>query len=288
MKDAKEYAKAVQIAEEAIKEISDPKLKLEAFRTILEDLLQKKFTRESLVQEPDDAKVGEEKSSIEEAETSVQKRKLAQFLQMPITDLELIYSFDEEGSFRITCDFNNDLGKGGQIQYVLLYTLANYALTGNRKCQSLKVIRSMKDYGFGNLPNINAYLRSVKPSLVIVQAKKNVTENTYELTELGIKSASNLIREVADNGGLTKSVPTSLPRKARPRKPKSDLVVNILDLINENFFDSPKPISEVKKKLEVKGFFYSRGIIDEKIRRRFLSRELRRIKNGKVWSYVKK
>lgn len=287
MRDTKNYAEAVQIAERAIKEINDPKLKLEAFKTILEDLLQKKRTKAPTPSASATAKE-EDESFGEEIEKNGQKVKLARFLQMPVADIDLIYSFDEEGNFRITCDFNNELGKSGQIQYVLIYSLAYFALTGHRKCQSLKIIRSMKDYGFGNLPNINAYLRSVKPSLIIVNTKKTVAENTYELTELGIKSASSLIREVTENGGLIKHSPTSLPSKARPRKPKSDLVVNILDLINHGFFDSPKPISDLKKKLEVAGFFYARGIIDEKVRRRFLGRELRRIKRGKTWEYVRK
>ncbi len=65
-------------------------------------------------------------------------------------------------------------------------------------------------------------------------------------------------------------------------------MVQILNHINGGFFNEPQTIQTLKKKMDEKGQFYDRRIIDEKIRRRFLNKELKRLKINKKWHYVKK
>jgi|GEM_PF-5372825 len=291
--DIKSYEKAVKIAENSVKNMKDVELRKTAFKVILENLIKggeyikKDYEMEVVV--PPEPSISTESKKLKRLDIRNRLKKiLSDFLKISSDDIGLVYEILEDGSFEITCNFGNETGKSSQVQYVLLYLLANFIINKKRKCKSLEIIRKMKNFGFGGLPNINAYLRSLKPILVRVQTKKKKSENTFEITDFGIKITKNIVFEIIKNKGIVKSRPESLPEQIKNIKSESELTKYILDLIDEGFLDDPKPISEIKKKLEEKGHFYERNIIDEKIRRRFLGKELRRLKRNKIWYYVVK
>ena len=178
MRDTNELKKAIKTAEEAVEDMHDPILKTAAFQTILKELLPK-----------------------QKEETNQSEQKFSSFSQgnvnvnqtMPLE----VFQTTSDG-FKIIANFGKDVGKSKQIQYVLLYLYANKLQTGQRVCLSKIVQKAMKTCGFGELPNLNAYLRAV-PNLVIVAVKKEKAKNTYELTDIGLNVASQLINEIKES-----------------------------------------------------------------------------------------
>ncbi|MFA5091846.1 MAG: hypothetical protein WC483_04665 [Candidatus Paceibacterota bacterium] len=199
---------------------------------------------------------------------------------------ERVFHISSEG-LRIIADFGSKLGKLKQIQYVLLYLYGNNVLNKRTVCMSRTVLESMRTVGFGVLPNINPYLRSV-PTLIIVTTRKKKSANTYEITHNGIKVANELMREISANQGVVSEEPIILLHRSGAKKKRSPLSDEILNLISESFFSSPKTIKEIKVRLDEKGLFYERGIIDEKVRRAFLGKSLRRIRQDDAWAYIAK
>ena len=61
---------------------------------------------------------------------------MASFLSITPELVDHVYDVSEEGSFTVTCDFGNDIGKWSQIQYVMMAALANYILTGKKNVRS--------------------------------------------------------------------------------------------------------------------------------------------------------
>jgi hypothetical protein len=63
---------------------------------------------------------------------------------------------------------------------------------------------------------------------------------------------------------------------------------NIYDLMQDDFFNQPKLLSEVKSELEKNGCFYDIRRIDQSLRKVFVKNNklLTRIKSGSRWAYV--
>ena len=57
-------------------------------------------------------------------------------------------------------------------------------------------------------------------------------------------------------------------------------------LISEQFFDVRQSLSNVQSKLEELGHIYPQNQISTPLRRLVMSRELRRLREGKNWIYV--
>jgi len=289
IKEEKNYKNAIKIAEESVKNIEDIKLKITAFKVILEDILNNK--ENGKIERKESEAIGKKYNYTKHQKINSdneEKRKLTEYFKVKSDELDLVYDVDSNRSIIVTCDFGNETGKSSQVQYVLLYLIANYILGGKRRCLTSEIIKKMKLFGFSELPNLNVYLRSVKPILVKVNVKKKKSENTFEITDLGISKACDLVREIIVNEGYIKQNPHSLPNKIRKNISQGKLALNIIDLISDGFFKAPKKIAEIKSKLEEKGIFYQREVIDEKMRRRFLGKELTRIKKDKIWGYVEK
>lgn len=289
-KKAIDYTHAVRTAENSVKEISDPKLKLIAFETILKDLISNNSNKnedEQLTQLKKTPKYEGNKIKKQDTECDL-KIKFAEVIKIGTDEVDLVFNINEDDiSYSIVTDFQYNTGKWSQINFVLLSLLAEYIVNGKRKSYSHPILHSMKKYGFGELPNINAFMRSVSPQLVHVKTFKKKNENTYEITDKGIKATLALINEIVKANGIAPSTPGYLPQKISKTRPKSGLTIHIIDRINEGFFNTPKSIKELKEKLDEKGFCYERNIVDEKIRRKFLGNELRRIKISNKWHYVK-
>jgi len=288
MQNKLSYSEAVKQAENSVKEISDVKLKLIAFETILKDILSNKITSETKDMNPATTTVSEIKSSLNTSSSTL-LIKFSSMMGIKPEEVGLVYNVNEDKkSCRIVSDFQHNFGKWSQINFVLLRLFGNYIISGSKKALSLPIIREMKDYGYGGLPNINAFMKTISPSIVHVNTKNKKSENTYELTEFGINPIKKLISEIILHNGIVPSESSYLPNKVSKRKSKSQLVMHILDQLEDGFFDKPKTINSLKEKLTEKGQYYERSIIDEKIRRRFLNKELKRLRIDKVWNYVKK
>ena len=281
------YSEAVKKSEEAVKEIYDPKLKLIAFETILKDVLSNKSPSNLNSKNSKIAEHETKKKSIKENQIM---NKFVSFTGIQSKDLELVFQiYEDKKTFKIVSDFQYDLGKWSQITFVLLRLFGNYLINNDRKSLSLPVIREMKNYGYGKLPNINAFMRTISPSIVHVETKGKKSENTYQLTERGIGEVKKLIQEIVKNKGIVPLDKTHInfPSKVAKRS-ISPLKIQISDQITDGFFNSPRTIKELKQKLSEKGNFHERSIIDSKIRTGFLNKKLRRLKMDGKWHYVKK
>jgi hypothetical protein len=281
------YSDAVKEAEDAVKDIADPKLKIVAFETILKNILSTSVNIAETEQMHHQPEKIEEKPARSNSLSLL--NKFATSLGIETKQVGLVYSINEDTqSFRIVSNFQHNIGKWSQIHFVLLKLMGNFIKNGQKKSYSNLIIREMKDYGYGGLPNINPFMKTISPHIVHVDTKKKKSENTYELTEFGVDAVKKLIQEIVNNNGLVPLQPTYLPNKVTKSKTKSKLVLQIIDQITDGFFDKPRTINELKQKLSEIGAIYPRNIIDEKIRRRFNNKELRRIKIDKKWQYVKK
>jgi hypothetical protein len=289
MTKTEHYQEAIKVAEDAVKNISDPQLKMTAFKVLMEDFLKSKQENQlSTTTSNDKKEMVSIKAETNDDITNQFKKKLANSLKVGSGNLDFVYNIKDDGSFSIICDFGHDLGKSSQIQYVLLCLLANYHLTGERTIFSSQVLKKMKQFGFAELPNLNVYLRSIRPALVHLNVKKQKSDNKMEITALGIKKAEEFFNDIIKNNGIVDKKLVSFNQGIKQFRKRSNLSLHINELISSGFFDEPKPINELKTKLEEKGIFYARAIIDEKIRRGFLGKELTRIKQNKIWQYVVK
>jgi len=281
------YSEAVKEAEKSVKNMIDPKLKMVAFETILKDILSEDVPVKEIM--PLQSSPKQELKKEAGKKSSNLLNKFVTSLKIDFKQVGLIYNINEETqTFRIVSDFQHNIGKWSQINFVLLKLFGNFIKGGQRKSHSLHIVREMKDYGYGGLPNINPFMKTISPQIVHVITKKKKSENTYELTEFGIEAVKKLVQEIVKNNGIVPLQPTYLPNKVVKSKPKSPLTIQILNQISDGFFDKPKTVNELKQKLSEEGSVYDRNTIDEKLRRRFLNRELRRIRIDKKWQYVKK
>jgi len=287
IKNRVSYSDAVKEAEDAVKDIADPKLKIVAFETILKNILSISATINETAQAHHQPEKIEEKPTHSNSLSLL--NKFATSLGIDTKQVGLVYGINEDTqSFRIVSDFQHNIGKWSQIHFVLLKLIGNFIKTGEKKSYSVSIIREMKDYGYGGLPNINPFMKTISPQIVHVVTKKKKSENSFELTDLGIEGVKKLVQEIVKNNGIVPLQPVYLSQRVVKSKSKSPLTVQIIDQIREGFFDKPRTINELKEKLSQIGKVYDRNIIDEKIRRRFLNNELRRVKIDKKWQYVKK
>ena len=285
MEEKSKYEEFVKLAESSVQSISDPQLKVEAFKKILEDLLKKEETNsKSLIKSKDDSKI----LKLDKIKSNSLTQDNPEITQ---EELELVYRI-EGSEIEIVCNFESN-SKWQQVQYVFLSLFGNYLVTGNRSMLSQQIISKMKSRGFGELPNLNVFLRELEPKYIYVKTFKEKRKNYLELTINGIKASEKLVSAIADNSGKTfTDIDYILGIENKKRiingnKIKSPLAKQISILIEEKFFNQPTPIKDLKKKLEEKGHFFAREVIDEKVRRVFLGKDLRRVKMGKKWCYVK-
>ena len=75
-------------------------------------------------------------------------------------------------------------------------------------------------------------------------------------------------------------------RQDRASRVRSGAMQHIRSLISEGFFDGRKSISNVQTKLEELGHIYPLTHLSTPLRRLVVGRELRRIRDGKNWTYV--
>lgn len=86
---------------------------------------------------------------------------------------------------------------------------------------------------------------------------------------------------------IEKSLTSPSLRKKIMKKTKKSLVDEILELISEGFFDTPKTTAEIYEQLKTKAVFYPKNNYPESLLRLIKKRELRRIQENKKWVYVK-
>lgn len=116
----------------------------------------------------------------------------------------------------------------------------------------------------------------VKANIETKNGLKIVIEGTTE----EITRVLSDIKRKEEDAALRKSI--------REKKKKSSATDFILKFKDESFFNKPKTLVDIKKKLAENGLIYPvstlSGILIGLVKRR----ELGRIKVGKVWGYVKR
>lgn len=290
MTNEEKYEDLVKIAENSVRNISDPSLKVEAFKTILEDLLKSKRSIDNPASKESTPK---EREEVQVRQSNPLTASVQNNVYISSEELGLVYRIDGT-EFELVCNFDSN-NKWQQIQYVFLTLYGNYLTKGERKMSSFEIIRRMKEHGFGELPNINSFLRELEPKFIYVKTLKEKSRNSFELTINGIKASEKLISAIIANSGDTfgrVDEVFGIEQKKRKKRGanvqlKSPLAKQIFILIKEGFFNNPTPIKSLGDRLEERGHFYSRDVVDEKVRRVFLGKELRRIKKDKKWHYIR-
>lgn len=85
----------------------------------------------------------------------------------------------------------------------------------------------------------------------------------------------------AKKGKLSKKEKIKKQKKGGP-------LGRILELREENFFNKPRGITEIKQKLEEKTHYYPLSSLSPALIRLVRKQELRRLKKGGKWVWVKK
>ena len=77
----------------------------------------------------------------------------------------------------------------------------------------------------------------------------------------------------------------------RPHRPKNGVrhgpAQLLAELVDESFFSEPKALGAVRSALQEKGHFYPATTLSPLMLRLVRKKELRRIKSGKQWGYVR-
>ena len=88
--------------------------------------------------------------------------------------------------------------------------------------------------------------------------------------------------------GEQRRLPAPEPRATRsPLKSKPTPMVLLAELIGSDFFSTPKELGLVRQALEEQGHFYPVTTLSPLMLRLVRRKELRRIKDGKRWTYVR-
>jgi len=75
-------------------------------------------------------------------------------------------------------------------------------------------------------------------------------------------------------------------RDKRKKPSKIGVIGRIREIIKDDFFKEQKDLKEIRKELEQKGHIYPVTSLSPALIRLVRSRELRRIKRNKIWTYV--
>lgn len=79
---------------------------------------------------------------------------------------------------------------------------------------------------------------------------------------------------------------TSAPGFERRTQKATGPMQHLRDLISDDFFSECRHLSEVRQELETRGHIYPLTHLSNPIRRLVVSRELRRLRDGRLWAYT--
>lgn len=102
------------------------------------------------------------------------------------------------------------------------------------------------------------------------------------------EEVAELVTRIACEGGDSSSAAASVvAAKAPPRKKLPISPARLVsELIDSNFFATPKELNETRLALEEQGHFYPVTTLSPTLLRFVRKRQLRRIKENKRWVYV--
>lgn len=112
---------------------------------------------------------------------------------------------------------------------------------------------------------------------------------TSEGTRVSIEGTPDEVAAVVARIESKNSPPTQkIVQSARPHEKKSKLGPqdHISTLISQGFFKKPQGLGAIKTALEERGYFYAVTSLSPVVLRLVRKRELRRIKEKKLWTYV--
>jgi hypothetical protein len=78
----------------------------------------------------------------------------------------------------------------------------------------------------------------------------------------------------------------AVPGSERRSQKATGPMQHLRDLISENFFSECRHLSEVRQELETRGHIYPLTHLSNPIRRLVVSKELRRLREGRLWAYA--
>ena len=120
----------------------------------------------------------------------------------------------------------------------------------------------------------------VKANIETRDGSKIVVEGTEE----EVASIIKLVQHKTQQSESSKTEGKKFTKSSGSKPSVADLV---LSLSSEGFFDKPKTLAEIKTRLEEQGYFYPITTLSSIVLWLIKRRDLRRIKEGKKWAYVK-
>jgi hypothetical protein len=109
-------------------------------------------------------------------------------------------------------------------------------------------------------------------------------------------SAEEIARIMSLHSTTIQAQPSHHPSTTKPKKPKitskkssqsgAGPKQRIFELKSLGFFDEKKSIVDIQKKLEEQGHIYAQTSLSPALVRLVRSKDLRRVKEDKVWMYV--
>jgi hypothetical protein len=104
------------------------------------------------------------------------------------------------------------------------------------------------------------------------------------------KHASTAIVATGAAHGRSTTAPRSHSRQRRRGDANTRANVGVMqhlrDLIGDEYFSQRRPLSDVRSKLEELGHVYPLTHLSTPMRRLVVNKELRRLRDGKIWVYV--
>jgi len=112
---------------------------------------------------------------------------------------------------------------------------------------------------------------------------------TKDGTKITIEGDPEEIAKVLKLYGSGAGEKSQLPLKkfTKGSKPGATVTDRVRELIAAGFFDKPRGLAELKAGLEEQGHFVPVTTLSGMVLKLTRYRELRRLKNGKTWTYVK-
>ena len=127
----------------------------------------------------------------------------------------------------------------------------------------------------------------------MAKATLTLSDGTNVLVE---GSAEEIARIMSLHSTTIQPRPSPSPATPKPKKPRSTSKKSsqsiigpkqrIFDLKSLGFFDEKKSIVDIQKKLEELGHIYAQTSLSPALVRLVRGRDLRRIKEDKVWMYI--
>lgn len=120
-----------------------------------------------------------------------------------------------------------------------------------------------------------------------MKASINTKKGTRIIIEGKEGEITRVINMFKEESNTSSNIPESKKFTKLPNKTRFSATGMIMTFQAERFFDKPKTLVQIRTALEEQGHFYPITTLSGVVLALVKKRRLRRIKNNKIWEYVK-